>query len=92
MRLEWSEAADADRWDLFSFVELDSPRTAAMLDNRLVAGALRLTEFPYSGRIGRVVDTRELVVTGTPYIAIYITAPDAVVILRVLHAAQAWPP
>ena len=44
-----------------------------------------------SGRPGRVAGTRELVVTGTPYVAAYQVTRETVRILRVLHGAQQWP-
>jgi toxin ParE1/3/4 len=50
--------------------------------------------FPESGRIGRLRHTRELVVPQTPFIAIYRLSPSGneIHILRLLHAAQKWPP
>lgn len=50
-----------------------------------------LLEFPEAGRIGRLEGTRELVVTGTPYVVAYRLAEEVVLILRVLHGAQEWP-
>ena len=50
-----------------------------------------LAQHPEIGRPGRVADTRELVVSDTPYLAAYQIAGDAVLILRVLHSAQQWP-
>jgi toxin ParE1/3/4 len=37
MRLEWSVLAQADREAIFDFVEADSPRTAAVTDDRIRA-------------------------------------------------------
>jgi toxin ParE1/3/4 len=51
----------------------------------------RLESFPSSGRIGRVNGTRELVLIGTPYIAVYRIEGDQVIVLAVKHAAQEWP-
>lgn len=50
-----------------------------------------LGEFPYRGRAGRVDGTRELVLAGLPWIAIYAVTDTMVVILRLLHGAQAYP-
>jgi plasmid stabilization system protein ParE len=46
--------------------------------------------FPYAGRSGRSVDTREWVVQGLPYILVYKIDLDAneIVILGVFHGAQ----
>jgi toxin ParE1/3/4 len=46
---------------------------------------------PNSGRLGRVPNTRELVVTGSPYFLPYRIAGEAIHILRVLHGAGRWP-
>ncbi len=46
---------------------------------------------PYRGRHGRIGDTRELVVTQLPYIAIYRLMGDRIVILNIVHGAQRWP-
>ena len=52
----------------------------------------RLADHPRMGRPGRVKGTRELVISGTPYVIAYRVKRDAVVILRLLHGAQRWPP
>ncbi len=41
-------------------------------------------------RVGRAEGTREMVVRPN-YIVVYAENPDAITILRVLHAAQLWP-
>lgn len=51
-----------------------------------------LASHPAMGRAGRVEGTRELVVTGTPYIIPYRVREDRVEVLRVFHAAGKWPP
>lgn len=43
------------------------------------------------GRTGRKPDTRELMFTRLPYLAIYLIREDAVEIVRLLHGAQEWP-
>ena len=47
----------------------------------------KLAAFPYSGRIGRVAGTREVVVRGT-YIIVYEVESGRVVILTIFHAAK----
>ena len=47
---------------------------------------------PLRGRIGRTPGTRELVITGSPYIVVYQVTGDQVEVARIIHGAQDWPP
>ena len=65
---------------------------AASVTGRIVANLRLLERFPHMGRPGRVDGTRELTMPRLPYLSVYeLDGPD-VVILRVLHGAQLWPP
>lgn len=92
MRVTWADEAKRDRRSLIHFIEQDSIVNAIELDDRVDEAVDRLVLFPNSGRVGRVDGTRELVVARTPYIAVYAVDQDEVVILRLLHGAQQWPP
>lgn len=91
MKLFWSAFALSDRDGIFIHIEADNPAAAIAIDERIVAATRRLRDFPEIGRPGRVSGTRELVITGTPYIAAYRVAGETIRILRVLHGAQQWP-
>ncbi len=91
MRLTWSALAIADRLAIFDFIEQENPAAAVRIDTKIELGIRQLLQFPESGRIGRVTGTRELVITGTPYIAAYAVLPDRIRVLRILHGAQIWP-
>lgn len=45
---------------------------------------------PSAGRAGRVLRTRELVITKYPYIVPYQVREDVIYILRVLHTSRKW--
>ncbi|MGH8145827.1 MAG: type II toxin-antitoxin system RelE/ParE family toxin [Rhodanobacteraceae bacterium] len=64
---------------------------ARWLKDDMEAKAAQLPEHPRIYRIGRVVGTREMVVRSN-YIVIYTQHTLVVTVLRVLHAAQQWPP
>ena len=91
MKLEWAAFALSDRDNIFDYIEADSPRSAIRVDEAIASAAERLLDFPESGRPGRIAGTRELVVTGSPYILAYIAREGVVRILRVIHGAQQWP-
>ncbi|MCT7668126.1 type II toxin-antitoxin system mRNA interferase toxin, RelE/StbE family [Shinella kummerowiae] len=91
MKLTWSAFAMSDRDAIFTYVEADNPAAAVLIDERIVTAARRLLDFPASGRVGRIGGTRELVINGTPYVAVYAITETTVRIVRVLHGAQEWP-
>lgn len=93
MRVEWSRLALEDRDRIFDYYEIDqaNPRAAVMVDDRIDNQVDVLIDHPAFGRPGRVADTRELVISKTPYLVAYRILGDAVRILRVLHSRQLWP-
>ncbi|KXF74902.1 hypothetical protein ATN84_22035 [Paramesorhizobium deserti] len=90
-RLVWSEDAETDLDAITNYIARDDVIAAIGMRDEIEGQIERLREFPLSGREGRVEGTRELVVTHTPFIVVYIMG-DAVQIVRVLHGAQQWPP
>jgi toxin ParE1/3/4 len=73
------------------YIARDNPAAADRVLTRIEQAVAHLAEHPASGRAGRVPGTRELVVSGTPYIIPYRVRKDSVEILRVFHAARRWP-
>jgi toxin ParE1/3/4 len=91
MQIIWEEDALSDLRHIRRHIGKDSPVAARQVAGRIREAVSLLADHPEIGRAGRVADTRELVVTDTPYIAAYQVAGDAILILRVLHGAQQWP-
>lgn len=83
-----SYAGDLDK--IVEYIALDNPAAALDMWDDIERQVERLRDFPRSGRSGRMPDTRELVVTGTPYIVVYLITDD-VELIRILHGAQCWP-
>lgn len=92
MRIEWLPEAVRNRDTQLAYIGERNPAAAIDIGDAIEAFVNRLADFPESARPGRVPGTRELVVTGTPFVIVYRVEPAAVVILRVLHGAQRWPP
>lgn len=91
MKLEWSEAARQDMNALFAYLDARNPQAADKTEAAIFATVEELLVFPKVGRLGRVQGTRELIVTGTPYLLIYALNAETVFIVRVLHGAQKFP-
>ena len=91
MRVKWLQTALANLNAEAEYISNDSPAAAARTGTASVGAVEQLKRFPALGRPGRVAGTRELGVSGTPYIVPYRVRGDAVELLRVFHAARRWP-
>ncbi|MDR3537664.1 MAG: type II toxin-antitoxin system RelE/ParE family toxin [Acetobacteraceae bacterium] len=79
---------------MVDYIADDNPDTARRLKDEIETKTARLAEHPGLYRAGRVAGTREMVVRPN-YVVVYAVAARAVAVLRVLrvlHAAQQWPP
>lgn len=91
MRIVRRDSYAADLDSIVDHIALENPSAALDIWDDIERQIERLRDFPRSGRIGRMPETRELVVSGTPYIVVYLVS-DGVELIRVLHGAQKWPP
>ena len=64
---------------------------AARITMQIVTTVQQLAAFPMSGKAGRVLGTRELVISNTPFIAAYAIDKADIIILAIYHGAQQWP-
>lgn len=90
-KIEWTPLARADLLEIIDYISDDNPVAAQSVKDDIETKALKLINFPKMGRPGRVEGTRELVALAN-YIIVYDEGGLAIRILRVLHAAQQWPP
>ncbi|MDR6293700.1 MULTISPECIES: type II toxin-antitoxin system RelE/ParE family toxin [Inquilinus] len=88
MRLVFAEPAERDLDSIIDYIALDNPAAAERVYRAIVAATERLARFPEIGRAGRLPDTRELTVTGLPYLVVYQASADVVTILAVFHGAR----
>lgn len=91
MIVRLTRAAEADLESLASFISQENPAAAVTTVLRVLDAVEALVAFPNIGRPGRVPGTRELVVSRTPFIAVYRVEANVLWVLRVLHGAQRWP-
>lgn len=91
MRIFWEEDAEADLDRIFEYILEDNPEAALRVVETIRETVQILIEHPHLGRGGRVADTRELIIPGTPYIVPYQVVEDRIILLRVLHGARQWP-
>ena len=92
MNIVWSPRAIQHLTHLRSYIARDNPKAANRIASTVVAAVERLAELPNMGRPGRVTGTRELVVSGTPYVIPYRLRGDQLEVIAVFHSRQKWPP
>lgn len=93
MIIDWLPEANRNRFDQLDHIAIDNPLAAADQDDEIEYQINMLLEQPKLGRPGRVKGTRELVISSTPFIAIYrLKGAQRIEVLRLLHSSQQWPP
>lgn len=92
MQLVWRPLALADRQAIMDYIAKNNPRAAAMLDDEFQAKAQLACRHPERYRLGRMPNTRELVVR-PHYVMVYrvSASQNTLTVLRVMHTAQQWP-
>lgn len=91
MRILWTRRALRTLDEIAEYISRERPTAASRQVRRIREAVLHLAQHPRIGRPGRVVGTRELVVSGTPFIVPYRLRNGEVEILTVLHGARRWP-
>ena len=95
MQLKWTDLAYNDLENIEAHItQANSPIVAIDGVMKIIDSFhLILPDHPGAGRQGRLKNTRELVIDGVPFVAIYREqlGTNRVEILRVLHDSQHWP-
>ena len=91
MIIKWLDDAIDDLQALRQYIANDKLSAANRLAKRILNAVNHLPSQPSMGRPGRVLGTRELIVSSTPYIVPYRVKNNSIEILRVLHVAMEWP-
>ncbi|MGI8926586.1 MAG: type II toxin-antitoxin system RelE/ParE family toxin [Tepidiformaceae bacterium] len=87
----WSPQARLEATEVREFISRNNPTAAQAVARRIGAATGRLRQHPNIGRSGSQAGTREVVVTGTPYVIVYRVVKGRVEILRLRHGARLWP-
>jgi toxin ParE1/3/4 len=91
VQIQWTKGANRNLKQVEEYIAQDNPRAAVNTVLKIIKSVELLVDQPAMGRVGRIVDTRELIVSGTPYIVPYRVKKGKIQILRVLHGAMRWP-
>lgn len=88
MCIRWTAPAAQDLYRITRYIRRDSPEAARQVAKAIYDGCESLTHAPHRGRKGTEPNTRELVFSPLPYIAVYSVKESVVEIMRIWHGAQ----
>ena len=91
MRVRWKSAALKDLAEIAEYIAEENIQAARRVVSEIRRQSLILSRHTDIGRSGRVLGTRELVVTKFPYVIAYEVTQKSVDILAVIHASKLWP-
>jgi toxin ParE1/3/4 len=91
MKVVWSPRAIRHLIAIREYIEKDSDTNAALMAARILDAIETLRTQPQMGRPGRLNGTRELVVSGTPFIIPYRVRRERLELLAVFDGLRQWP-
>jgi toxin ParE1/3/4 len=91
VKIRWTAVAADDLKSVHEYLSERAPAHADAIVDRILSSIEVLERYPHMGRQGRLEGTRELVITGSPFIVFYRLRKNQVEVLGVLHAARKWP-
>ena len=90
MLVKWTRTALLNLDNAIQYIAEDRPMAAKEIGQKIWCSVKILADHPGAGRPGRVSGTRELVISGLPFILPYIEKEGILYILRVLHTSMKW--
>jgi len=83
--------ATRDLQSVWEFISDENESAADQVIEHISFAVEQLQRHPRLGRPGRLSETRELSIIGTPYLIAYRVVRQGIQILAVLHGARRWP-
>ena len=90
MQIIWEEDAISDLTEMREYIAQFNPTAAEKLGKKIIETANLLIDNPTLGKVGRLYETREIVIPDTSYTLIYYTESQSISILRVFHHSRKW--
>ena len=91
MQIIWLTTALNNLDELAEYIAQETPQAARQVLELIETQVNLLATQPALGRLGRVLGTRELVISNTHYLVPYRIKNNAVEILRVFHTSRKLP-
>lgn len=89
-KIVFTKQADKDLDNIKEYIYCDNKAAALCVVQEITKNIDQLKTMPSIGKAGRVLRTRELVISKYPYRVPYQVRDDIVYILRILHTSRKW--
>ena len=90
VKIKWTKGAQNNLNQIEEYIAVDNPKAAVDTVIKIIKIVGMLSDNPAMGRTGRIFGTRELIISGTPFIVPYRIKSEQIEILRVLHGSKKW--
>jgi toxin ParE1/3/4 len=91
VNIRWTTKAIHNLEMIEQYIAAENPQAAITTIDKIINAVELIADHPAAGRPGRVIGTRELIITGTPYLIPYRVKQQQVEIIRILYGAMIWP-
>ena len=91
LAIKYTKLSIQDLNNGYTYILTENPQTARFVIDRIEQTISKLAEFPHIGHNGRVQNTCEFVVLGTPFIIIYRYDSETLKIISILHSSRRYP-
>ena len=90
LTIRWLPKALDDLEVLREHIENDNPPASEKIIQQIIKSLGYLIDNPELGRSGRIINTRELLLSGLPYVIVYKIKNNFIEVLRIFHGAMKW--
>ncbi|VAW14304.1 hypothetical protein MNBD_BACTEROID05-721 [hydrothermal vent metagenome] len=90
MQIIWTQDAISDLTELRHYIAQFNPNAAEKIAHKILESANLLIDNLMLGIVGRLHETRELIIPDTSYTLIYYIESQSISILRVFHQSRKW--
>ena len=89
MQVQWTDRAKNRLEEIEAYIAQESPAAAKQIILSIIRKtATQLSRYPESGKPGRLMGTRELLFSDSPYLVVYTVRNTLVTLLTLFHTAQ----
>lgn len=91
LKIKWTTGTSQNLHQIEKYIAQGNSDAAIDIILKIIKSVELLVDNPAMGKVGRLFDTRELIIGGTPFIVVYRIKSGQIEVLRVLHSAMKWP-